>query len=229
MSAAGVTGTESPIAPLDIISMFYKNYRITSAKFEITFMVDPTSVDSVEELANVSNETSYWYGELRFGVYVSDSATPVTAWGADKDGNALTEAEAEGRIKEAVEAGLLTTVPLTISNDPKYINNSATISTGWINIMNQFQNTKTDVPDPAVFTGNLHSKLANEGQNAINDPANVLYIHPFVYISKEIRKWGTQGTGYIEQSLTIDTNVSHEAVVKFDDPRIRMAEGEAWQ
>lgn len=223
----GIGAASHPIGGLDIMSVFYERYRITSSKVSFTFVVDALSVASASERS--LDETNYWYGELRFGLYLSDSTSRLGAWGLQPDGGTLTDTECENRIREAVESGLLTTVPMTISNDPKYINNSCTISTGWVNILNQFQSIEaTDQKDLNKFSGALHNKLNDETHASISAPTTRLYVHPFVYISKPIRKWGTNSISTVEQDIDIHCGYSFEAIAKFGEPRIKAAEGETW-
>jgi hypothetical protein len=225
----GVTGSEQPIPPLDILSVLYQNYRVMAAKVNFTFMLAPETVAAMEEMTNSTGEFDYWYAEIRFGLYLSDSSSRLTAWGTDAAGNPLTDSEVEQRIQENVQAGLLTTVPMTISNDPKYINNQATISTGWKQIKNQFQRSELDITDNTLFVGNLHSKLAGEDHDSISAPSTLLYAHPFMFVTKHLRKFGTtQNSTTLDTAISFDCSISYECNSIFQDPRIKFSEGESW-
>jgi hypothetical protein len=209
------------MAPLDMISMLWSKTRVTSTTCVLTFGMHPP--DTTEATA----ETDYWRGVVRFGCFLSHSSAAKDAWSTQADETTgVSEATALGRLEEAYRAGLLTTVPLEIGNDPALINNSATLCMKDINIIDQFQpedNVGT-VPEVANFATNLPMLLeSGVTHDSINHPVTRLYLHPFIIIDRPARGMGLAAE---DSSITFHADAKVIQNHLFSDPRAKQSENE---
>jgi hypothetical protein len=209
------------MAPLDLISMLWSKTRITSATVVLVFGMHPP------DTTLASNEMSYWRAVVRFGCFLSHSPVAKDAWSTQPDETTgLVEGTAAARLAEAYRAGLLTTVPLEIGNDPEVINNTATICMKEINVIEQFQpedNVGT-VPEVANFATKLPMLLETGiTHNSIAHPVTRLYLHPFIIIDRPARGMGNAAE---DTSITFHCDVKVIQNHLFSDPRAKQTEDE---
>ncbi len=199
------------IAPLDIMSTFYKRARVTSCDCSVRFFVNPASMA-------LYTDATIQKGVLRIGCFLSKSAQANRAWSTDVDVGVPTSATVELRIAEAYRAGLLTTVPLSISNTPGDMYATAELEMRNINIMAQFQEVETTLtgPDPTNFSYALpRLNVVGVGHSSFIHPATTLFMHFFVIIDKPLV--GFAGT-VEDTSIDIQAEVSLTQNHLFSEP-----------
>jgi len=208
-----------PMPALDLLSVMYKKARITSVDIKVRFMLDlPTMVGYTDSTVQA--------GVVRFGCYLSSSADPHAAWSQDEAGTATSDAVASGRLYEAYRAGLLTTVPLVISNRQEDMHKVAELVMRNVNIMDQFQDDETTVtgPDPTNFAFALPN-LRNTSNDHVNiaHPNTKLYLHFFCMIDKPLTGLGTTSE---ESDIAFHSEVSITQNYLLTSPAGKLAEDE---
>ncbi len=207
-----------PMAPLDIIARMYEKARITGVSAAMTFQQVPASHGSA------GNEMSYSSGVLRFGAVLSKSPNMRAAWSTSEDfPTPASDAQVKQRIGEAYRSGLLRTVPLIVSNNPKDLGKKASVILPSINVMAQFQqdeSTNTG-PDPTDFSYILHNEQEGSTHASMSIPTTLLFWHPFAIVDTQMQGFG----GTVEDtSITFagDTYVKQNHL--YSQPRAKLPE-----
>ncbi len=206
-----------PIAPLDILSHFYNRGRVTSADVSVKFYVQPSSMVAY-------TDSTIQKGIVRIGCFLAKSRNYHEAWSTDVDVGVPTASIVNARIAEAYKSGLLTTVPLTISNLSGDMYNHAELVMRNVNIMNQFQREESSEhnPDPATFSYRI-PRLANTTIDHVDipHPDTQLFMHFFLVIDKPLS--GFAGTTE-DSAIDIRADVQIQQNHLFTDPVAKTVE-----